>query len=248
MKTIGIIPARFASTRFPGKPLVMLAGKTIVQRVYEQVSKARSISEVIVATDDQRILDHVHSFGGKAQMTASSHQSGTDRCAEVITNLKEVDIVVNIQGDEPFIAPEQIDLVTSSFINNVEVSISTLAKRIDNIEAVHNPNIVKVTFNQKQQALYFSRSSIPYLRGKPKEEWLDHGEFYKHIGLYAFKADVLRDLSQLSPGLYEKMESLEQLRWLQTGYSIHVNITNQETIGIDTPADLEEAINLLNAE
>jgi 3-deoxy-manno-octulosonate cytidylyltransferase (CMP-KDO synthetase) len=241
MKTIGIIPARFASSRFPGKPLARLHGKTIIERVYEQASKAKSLDEVIVATDDQRILDHVYSFGGQVQMTSSLHQSGTDRCAEVVVDMEGVGIVVNIQGDEPFIAPDQIDLVTSSFSLNSEVSISTLAKKIDDIDAVHNPNTVKVTFSRQQKALYFSRSSIPHLRGVPKEDWLQKGTFYKHIGLYAYRADVLKELSQLSPSGYEQMESLEQLRWLQAGYAIHINITDQETIGIDTPEDLEKA-------
>lgn len=241
MKTVGIIPARFASTRFPGKPLAEIGGKTVIRRVYEQASKARRLDEVLVATDDERIFRHVESFGGQVVMSRQEHQSGTDRCAEAARRLDEADIIINIQGDEPFIAPEQIDLVAEPLARRQSVQISTLARRIGREEELHNPNIVKVVFNRQQMAMYFSRSTIPYLRGLPPEQWLPSGVFYKHIGLYGFRREVLLDVAHLEPSTYERLESLEQLRWLEAGYGIFVNITESETIGIDTPEDLERA-------
>ncbi|HQU60787.1 MAG: 3-deoxy-manno-octulosonate cytidylyltransferase [Phaeodactylibacter sp.] len=241
MKTVGIIPARFASTRFPGKPLAEIGGKTVVQRVYEQASRARRLDQVIVATDDERIFQHVESFGGQVMMTRPEHQSGTDRCAEVAWRIDEADAIINIQGDEPFIAPEQIDLVAEPLARRQGVQISTLARRISLEEELHNPNIVKVVFNRQQMALYFSRSTIPYLRGVPTEQWLSAGVFYKHIGLYGFRREVLMDVTRMEQSRYEQLESLEQLRWLEAGINIFVNITETETIGIDTPEDLERA-------
>ncbi|MCB0572391.1 MAG: 3-deoxy-manno-octulosonate cytidylyltransferase [Phaeodactylibacter sp.] len=241
MKTVGIIPARFASTRFPGKPLAEIGGKTVIQRAYEQACKARRLDEVIVATDDERIFRHVESFGGRVMMSREEHRSGTDRCAELAWQIDDAEAIVNIQGDEPFIAPEQIDLVAEPLARRQSVQISTLAKRIDREEDLHNPNIVKAVFNRQQMAMYFSRSTIPYLRGLPKEQWLSAGVFYKHIGLYGFRRETLLDVARLEPSLYEQSESLEQLRWLEAGYNIFVNITELETIGIDTPEDLERA-------
>lgn len=250
MKVIGVIPARYASTRFPGKPLVLIQGISMIQRVYQQVLKAKSLSMVIVATDDKRIFDHVQSFGAKVMMTSDTHQSGTDRCAEVITKLNEngitekFDCVVNIQGDEPFIDPIQIDNVVN-VLKNEYFSIATLVKRIDTEGAVNNPNIVKAVFSSGGKALYFSRSPIPYLRNVPLYEWHLNGEFYKHIGIYAYKSTVLKELSLLPPSRLELLESLEQLRWLEHGYAIGIAETDLETIGIDTPDDLSK-VNIEN--
>ena len=239
MKVLGVIPARYASTRFPGKPLVDIQGKTMIQRVYEQAMKATSLSKVIVATDDERIFNHVKSFKGEVMMTSNVHQSGTDRCAEVINQLlsEAFDAVVNIQGDEPFINPSQIDSVVE-VLKKEQFMIATLVKRIYTEGVIHNPNIVKAVFSSEGKALYFSRSPIPYLRNIPIDEWLSKGEFYKHIGLYAYKSSVLKEIALLPPSRLEQLESLEQLRWLENGYAIGIAETNLETIGIDTPEDL----------
>ncbi|MCB0566263.1 MAG: 3-deoxy-manno-octulosonate cytidylyltransferase [Phaeodactylibacter sp.] len=248
MKTIGIIPARFASSRFPGKSLAQIAGKTVIQRVYEQAQRARRLDEVIVATDDHRIQEHVEGFGGKAVMTAAHHRSGTERCAEVAERIGDADAIINIQGDEPFIDPEQIDMVAEPLARRQSVQISTLAKRIEKEEELNNPNVVKVVFNRQQMALYFSRSTIPYLRDVPPAEWLAQAEYFKHIGLYGFRREILLELAELAPSRYERWESLEQLRWLEYGYSIFVNLTGKETIGIDTPEDLAHAITTIKPE
>ena len=239
MKVLGVIPARYASTRFPGKPLVDIQGKTMIQRVYEQAMKAKSLSKVIVATDDERIFKHVQSFKGEVMMTSDVHLSGTDRCAEVINQLSSqaFDAVVNIQGDEPFIDPSQIDSVVG-VLKRQQFMIATLVKRIYTEGVILNPNIVKVVFSSEGKALYFSRSPIPYLRNSPVDEWLSKGEFYKHIGLYAYKSSVLREIALLPPSRLEQLESLEQLRWLENGYAIGIAETDLETIGIDTPEDL----------
>ena len=239
MKVLGIIPARYASTRFPGKPLVDIQGKTMIQRVYEQAMKAKSLSKVIVATDDERIFNHVKSFKGEVMMTSDVHQSGTDRCAEVINQLSSeaFDAVVNIQGDEPFINPIQIDSVVE-VLKKEPFMIATLVNRIHTEGVIHNPNIVKAVFSSEGKAIYFSRSPIPYLRNTPTDEWLSKGEFYKHIGLYAYKSAVLKEIALLPPSRLEQLESLEQLRWLENGYSIGIAETDLETIGIDTPEDL----------
>ena len=239
MKVLGVIPARYASTRFPGKPLVDIHGKTMIQRVYEQAMKAKSLSKVIVATDDERIFNHVKFFKGEVMMTSDVHQSGTDRCAEVINQLSSeaFDAVVNIQGDEPFIDPSQIDSVVE-VLKKEHFMIATLVKRIYTEGVIHNPNIVKAVFSSEGKALYFSRSPIPYLRNTPVDEWLSKGEFYKHIGLYAYKSSVLKEIALLPPSRLEQLESLEQLRWLENGYAIGIAETDLETIGIDTPEDL----------
>ena len=242
MKVLAVIPARYASTRFPAKPLALLGGKPIVQRVYEQVAKM--VERVVVATDDERIYDTVVSFGGKVVMTSPNHKSGTDRCAEAYERLGcEADIVINVQGDEPFVAPEQIESLINCF-NSKEVDIATLVKPFsaeDGIEVLENPNSPKVVIDRENEALYFSRSVVPYLRGVERNEWLKHHTFYKHIGIYAFRAKVLNEVTALEQTPLEKAESLEQLRWLESGYKIKVGITNIETIGIDTPEDLERA-------
>lgn len=236
MKTLGIIPARYASTRFPGKPLVKIGDKTMLQRVYAQAMLASRIDQVIVATDDNRIFDHVKDFGGNVIMTDPNHQSGTDRCAEVAREIKGFELIVNIQGDEPFIDPAQIDLVVEPL--QKEAQIATLAKKIETKDALFNPNVVKVVFDKKHRAMYFSRNPIPYVRGVLESEWLKTADHYKHIGLYGFSRKILLEISDLRPGNYERWESLEQLRWLENGYDIHVGITDKETIGIDTPEDL----------
>lgn len=247
MKFIGIIPARYASTRFPGKPLADMDGKPMIQRVYEQVIQA--VDEVCVATDDERIEAAVKAFGGKVVMTSDKHRSGTDRCFEAYQKIgKGFDVVINIQGDEPFIHPEQIETIKSCFTDE-QVQIATLVKSFlpdDDFEStLFNPNSPKVVVNKKMEAMYFSRSIIPYIRGKQYTEWLPSHTFYKHIGMYAYRADVLAEITALPQSTLELAESLEQLRWLENGYKIKVGITRQETIGIDTPEDLLKALEVL---
>ena len=249
MRSIAIIPARYASTRFPAKPLAILGGKMVVERVYEQVKKA--IDKVVVATDDERIYDAVMSFGGEVVMTSSEHRSGTDRCAEAYEKLGyEADIVLNIQGDEPFITPEQIETLVKCF-DSEKIDIATLVKPFsaeDGIDALENPNSPKVVINEAQEAIYFSRSVVPYLRGVKRSEWLKNHTFYKHIGIYAFRAETLKRVTTLPQSPLEKAESLEQLRWLESGYKIGVGVTNIETVGIDTPEDLERAEQFLRKQ
>jgi 3-deoxy-manno-octulosonate cytidylyltransferase (CMP-KDO synthetase) len=239
---LAIIPARWHSSRFPGKPLADIGGKSMIQRVYEQVSYAKTVQEIAVATDDQRILDHVREFGGLAHLTSSRHLTGTDRCAELAKKFPKARIVVNVQGDEPFIQPEQIDLLTDLLGSAGNgFPIATLAKKIVEPAHLSSPNVVKVVFSEKTGALYFSRNPIPHLRGTPQERWLEAQDYFKHIGLYAFKRQALLRIAQLSPTPLERAESLEQLRWLENGYRIAVGVTEKETIGIDTPEDLEAA-------
>lgn len=239
MKIIGIIPARYASTRFPGKPLVDIQGKSMIQRVYEQCIKADKLSSVLIATDDQRIYDHVISFGGKAWMTSHEHQSGTDRCAEIIESGKagDWDAVINIQGDEPYIHPEQINLLCE-VMQEKSVAIGTLVKKIDAQSELFNHNNVKVVLNNKLDAIYFSRSPIPFNRNFPEDEWLKHSTYYKHIGIYGYKTKTLLEISKLAKTNLEVTESLEQLRWIENGYQIKAAVTNLESIAIDTPDDL----------
>ena len=240
MKSLGIIPARFASTRFPGKPLVHIGGKSMIQRVYEQCKKAKTLTDVIVATDDQRIFDHILSFGGKVRMTSAHHLTGTDRIAEVAREMKDYEIVVNIQGDEPFIHPEQIETVLNIFEKNPNAHIATGVKSIEKTEDIHNPNVVKVVFAKNGKALLFSRSPIPFLRNVKKEFW-EKKYFHKHIGLYAFRRETLLEICQLEPSNLEQLESLEQLRWLENGYEIFTAELPFESLGIDTPEDLKKA-------
>ncbi len=235
---LAIIPARFASTRFPGKPLVDIAGKTMIRRVYEQVLLSKRVEKVVVATDDDRIADAVLSFGGEVVFTRTDHPSGTDRCAEVARMFPEARIVLNVQGDEPFIQPEQIDLLADTLINEGKFPIATLAKRIDNEADLFNPNIVKVVFSEPSGAIYFSRHPIPFVRGEPQENWPAKQNFYKHIGLYGFRRATLMKIARFQPTPLERAESLEQLRWLENRLRIAVGITTHETIGIDTPEDL----------
>ena len=242
MKYIGVIPARYASTRFPGKPLVMLGGKSMIERVYEQV--AGVLDETCVATDDERIADAVKAFGGKVVMTSPNHKSGTDRCWEAYCKQGEqYDVVINVQGDEPFIAHSQLRAIMACF-DSEQTDIATLVKpftEADGLAALENPNSPKVVLDSQSRAIYFSRSVIPYLRGVERKEWLTKHTFYKHIGMYAFRTNVLREVTSLSASQLEKAESLEQLRWLENGYKIGVGISDVETVGIDTPEDLERA-------
>ncbi|MCH2232788.1 MAG: 3-deoxy-manno-octulosonate cytidylyltransferase [Crocinitomicaceae bacterium] len=244
MKVLGIIPARYESSRFPGKPLIDLKGKTMIRRVYERASECSLISKVIVATDDQRIFDEVKSFGGEVMMTADTHRNGTERCGEVVNVLKEFEVVINIQGDEPLIHPKQLERIISVFDQN-EVKIATIARKIDNIEAIRNPNRVKVAMDKNQDALYFSRSPIPHVAQKPHEDWLASTLFYKHIGLYAWRRETLNELLKLSPTELEKSESLEQLRWLENGYKIRCIISDLDTPNIDVPEDVKKVLDLL---
>lgn len=243
-----IIPARFQSTRFPGKPLAILGDKPIIQWVYENASKA--IPHVYVATDDERIFATVEAFGGKAVYTSPNHQSGTDRCAEAARKVAEtlqVNVVINVQGDEPFIRPEQIEALKACF-NTPETEIATLIKPITNAAEITNINRPKVVINKNQEALYFSRSPIPFVRDAKPEEWISRNTFYSHIGMYAYRFDILQKLTQLPVGLLEKAESLEQLRWLENGFRIKTAQTTFENIGIDTPEDLENAKKFLGIE
>ena len=247
MKFIGIIPARYASTRFPAKPLALLGGKPVIQRVYEQVVNV--LDRAIVATDDQRIYDVVKGFGGEVVMTDVNHKSGTDRCFEAYTKSgSDFEVIINIQGDEPFIHATQLESIKECF-NDADTQIATLVKPFtcqDTFAALENVNSPKVVVNKNMQALYFSRSIIPYQRNNDKCDWLKGHTYYKHIGLYAYKAEVLKDITQLPQSSLEIAESLEQLRWLENGYTIKVGISNIETIGIDTPEDLQRAEDFLS--
>ena len=239
MKFIGLIPARYASTRFPGKPLALLGGKPVIQRVYEQVTSV--LDDACVATDDERIYNCVKEFGGKVVMTRTDHKSGTDRIEEAIEKIGgDYDVIVNIQGDEPFIQRSQIETVCSCF-DDEETQIATLGKPFTSMDAVANPNSPKIVVDNNNFAMYFSRSIIPFVRGKEQTEWLDHYPFLKHLGIYAYRREVLRKITQLPQSSLEIAESLEQLRWLQNGFKIKVGLTDIETVGIDTPDDLERA-------
>ena len=246
MKFIAILPARYASTRFPGKPLAMLGGKTVIQRVYEQASAV--LEEAYVATDDERIYQAVEAFGGCAVMTRADHKSGTDRLEEAATKIgTDADVIINIQGDEPFIQKSQIETLKGLFEND-ETQIGTLGKPFENMEAVQNPNSPKIVCDRRGFALYFSRSVIPYVRGEEPANWLNHFPYLKHLGIYAYRRQVLHEVTQLPQSSLEKAESLEQLRWLENGYRIRVGITNVETVGIDTPEDLQRAEEFLKTQ
>lgn len=241
MKVIGIIPARYASTRFPAKPLIDIAGQSMIQRVYQQAKSAKSLDEVIVATDDQRIYDHVQSFGGNVIMTDTTHQSGTDRCAEVIHNISGFDIAINIQGDEPFIDPKQIDLLVSCF-NEEAIDIATLVRKVESNEELFNENKPKVILNNTGKAIYFSRQAIPFLRGVEQKEWLKHRPYYNHIGIYGYRTSVLKEISELPVSDLEVMEALEQLRWIDNGYTIQTAVSSHSNDAIDTPDDLKSVM------
>ncbi len=240
MKILGIIPSRYASTRFPGKPLIEIDGKTMIQRVYEQAKKANSLTEVVVATDDDKIFEHIKSFGGNVVMTSDSHESGTDRCAEVLEKSDaNFDVVLNIQGDEPFINPEQINQLSACF-EDEKTDIATLIKEIKTEEELFNPNRPKVHFDANNFALMFSRNVIPELKNIKKENWIKEHTFFKHIGIYGYRSDVLAKISELPQSPLEIKERLEQLRWLENDYSIKIATTEYEAVAIDTPEDLEK--------
>ena len=238
MKIVGIIPSRYASSRLPGKPLLDIGGKPMIQRVFEQASKCPELDQVIVATDDQRIADVVRRFDGNVQMTREDHSNGTERCAEVAEDL-EADYVINIQGDEPFIHPEQISQLAK--ILDGQTEIGTLVKEVEDPAVLDDPSKMKVVMNGNNEAMYFSRNCIPFVRDFGKDEWLRNHTFYKHIGIYAYRSDVLKKITKLDITGLEKAENLEQLRWLENGYKIKVAKTNHESMGIDTSADLEKA-------
>ena len=253
MKFMAIIPARYASTRFPGKPLAILGGKTVIQRVYEQVSSV--LDEVYVATDDERIFQAVEGFGGQAVMTRTDHKSGTDRIEEAVEKLEKGErrkeegddlVVINVQGDEPFIQPSQIETLMHLF-DAPETQIGTLGKPFESLEAVDNPNSPKIVTDTRGFALYFSRSVIPFIRGVDRQDWFGRYPFLKHLGVYAYRREVLRQVTALPQSSLEQAESLEQLRWLQNGYRIRVGLTDVETVGIDTPEDLSRAEAFLKA-
>ena len=242
---IAIIPARYASTRFPGKPLAVLGGKPVIQRVYEQVSSV--LSDVWVATDDERIRQAVELFGGRVVMTRTDHKSGTDRIEEAAEKIgTTADVVINVQGDEPFIQRSQVETIMHLF-DDAETQIGTIGKPFDTIEQAENPNSPKIVTDVRGYALYFSRSVIPFIRGHERQQWLNQFPFLKHLGLYAYRRDVLRQITKLPQSSLEKAESLEQLRWLQNGYRIKVGLTDVETVGIDTPEDLARAEEFLSA-
>jgi len=244
MEFIAIIPARYQSTRFPGKPLALLNNKPVIQWVYENASKA--LDKVWVATDDERIFEAVKKFGGNVIETAGSHRSGTDRCAEAARKLSQqinFDVVINIQGDEPFIQAKQMEQLMTCFAD--ETQIATLIKKIDNTEELFNANRPKVVTDTQKNALYFSRSPIPFVRGEKESGWLLAANFWVHIGMYAYKKEVLQQITQLPHGMLERVEALEQLRWLENGYKIKTAVTEHQSIGIDTPDDLENALQLL---
>ena len=246
IKFAAIIPARFASTRFPGKPLVQIGGKSMIHRVYEQVKKVLDL--VYVATDDERIYNEVIRFGGKVIMTATTHQSGTDRCYEACTKIsQDVDVIINIQGDEPFIKPEQIQTLMGCF-SEEGVQIATLVRKVtqeDGVGFLQNPNHPKVVVNQQHEAIYFSRSVIPFLRNHSSDEYLAFHDYYTHVGVYAYRKNILKELVSLPASSLEKAESLEQLRWIENGDRIHVGYTNEKSVGIDTPDDLKGIEKLL---
>lgn len=243
MKLLGIIPARYASKRFPGKALADIHGKTMVRRVYEQATGSQLLNELVVATDDERIYREIESVGGKVLMTSREHQNGTERCSEVLRKWPDFDYVINIQGDEPFIHPEQIDTLASMLDGTVE--IATLVKKIEDPEVLEDPSEMKVVMNLRQEAIYFSRNCIPYIRDCTPEERLTRHTFYKHIGMYAFRSDVLLKITGLPLSPLEKAESLEQLRWMENGYTIRLGITDRDSHMIDTPEELKRLTQIL---
>lgn len=246
MKILAVIPARYASTRFEGKPLIDIGGKSMIQRVYEQTQKVQSLEKVIVATDDERIFNHVKSFGGEVVMTASNHPSGTDRVAEAFERAggeTKYDYIVNVQGDEPFIEPETIEKLIKML--DFKTEVATVVKKITDYQQLNDPNCVKAVLTMRKQCLYFSRQPIPFVRGFEPNTWLEHADFYKHIGIYAFRNDVLSQIANLPTSPLENTEKLEQLRWLGYGYRIYAAITEHECVGIDTPEDLEKIKHLI---
>jgi len=244
MKILGVIPSRFGSSRFPGKPLIDLAGKSMIQRVYEGAQKCSAFSELVVATDDERIFNHVKDFGGQAVMTSSAHQSGTDRCGEVVLQYADYDIVVNIQGDEPLVEAAQLHELLSAF-EHPQTKIATLGIAIQSQQELFNPNRIKVVVNANSQAIYFSRNPIPFGAQMLQEFWMKNYPYVRHIGLYAYRVETLQQLVNLEPTALEKQESLEQLRWMYYGFPIHVVMTEIETPNVDSPEDVAQILDLL---
>lgn len=248
MKILGIIPARYASTRFPAKPLVDIYGKSMIQRVYEQAKQSKLLTALVVATDDKRIFDEVKAFGGEVLMTSEKHRNGTERCAEVLKAQKELfDVVINIQGDEPFFEPEAIALISSCF-ENKKTEIATLVKKIENTEDLENPSVVKAVISKQNKALYFSRFSIPFFRKDASENRINEHTYFKHIGIYAYRPEILEKIVKLEETSLEKAESLEQLRWLENDYNIFANITTHDSNSVDTPEDLEALLKQFGPE
>ena len=242
---LGIIPARYGSSRFPGKPLIDILGKSMIQRVYEQAKKSSLLTDIVVATDDERIFKHVENFGGKVVYTKEDHPSGTDRCFEAFKKVgQSFDYIINIQGDEPFIDPTQIDLLCEVCKGTTE--LATLMIPVDSHEVLFDMGEVKITLNSNMEALYFSRMVIPFIKGKPQEEWHKHHQYYRHVGMYAYRADILEQVTKLKPSALELAESLEQLRWLENGFKVKCAITNFDSHCIDTPEDIEKVIRLMN--
>jgi 3-deoxy-manno-octulosonate cytidylyltransferase (CMP-KDO synthetase) len=247
MKILGIIPARFESSRFPGKVLADIKGMSMVERVYKQAIQSKLLDKVIIATEDQRVVDHVERFNGSALLTDAGHASGTDRCFEVLKNQENhYDYVINIQGDEPFIDPDQIDEIAGLLDGQAE--LATLIKKISTSEELFNMGEVKTVFNKEMEALYFSRQPIPYYRSMAELDWLQNHDYYKHIGIYAYRSDVLEQISKLPVSPLEKAESLEQLRWLEHGFKIKLAITEHESVCIDTQEDLDKVLATMNKE
>ena len=246
MKAIGIIPARYSSTRFPGKPLINIKGKSMIQRVYEQSLLSSVVHTIYIATDDERIYKHAESFGANVVMTSSLHSSGTDRCSEAVELIPEsdrFDIILNIQGDEPFLHPPQLDMLVECFNNSNKTQIATLIKKIQFNEELDDFNIVKAIINQQNEAIYFSRQAIPHQYNTKKQEWLSKSTYFKHIGIYAFKREILRKISKLKQSSLEIAEDLEQNRWIEYGFKIQTKTTIHENASINTPQDLEKIIN-----
>jgi 3-deoxy-manno-octulosonate cytidylyltransferase (CMP-KDO synthetase) len=241
----GIIPARYASTRFPGKPLFDIEGKSMIQRVYEQALKSKSLNKVLVATDDERIFEHVISFGGNVVITDANHPSGTDRCWDAFRQLKDAyQYVINIQGDEPFIDPSQIDTL-AALLQDGTTELATLMIPVHNAAYLEDTGEVKIVLNDKMEALYFSRTAIPFLKGVDPKDWHRHHTYYRHVGMYAYRSDVLKKITQLPVSILERAESLEQLRWLENGYKIKCAVTSFESHCIDVPEDVERVLKLI---
>jgi len=241
---LGIIPARYASSRFPGKPLIEILGKTMIQRVYEQASQSKLLDKVVVATDDERIFNHVVSFGGAAVMTKEEHPSGTDRCYEALLKTEgKFTYVVNIQGDEPFVNADQIDELAQVCDGNTELATQMIA--VDSHEVLFDKGEVKIVLNDSHEALYFSRMVIPFIKGVDEKDWHKHHTYYRHVGMYAYRTDILEAITKLAPSALEKAESLEQLRWLEAGYKIKLATTAYDSHCIDTPEDVAKVIALM---
>lgn len=247
MKILGIIPARYGSTRLPGKALIRVQGKTIIERVYRRVQQSQHLDTLIIATDDVRIFNHARKFGAEAAMTRQDHESGTSRCAEVLESYPGFDVIVNIQGDEPLINPAQVDQLCELMAGNPEVAVGTLVRKIDQVADLSNPAIAKVVMGADGRVLYFSRNAIPFVRDIPQEQWLGHAPFYKHVGMYAYRKDILHQIGALRPGALEKAEKLEQLNWLVNGIAVYAAETEYTSLGVDTPEDLETLERLLAA-